>query len=237
MRALKMLIVDDDRDNANSMGELLELEGHQAQVVYSGAQAIHRYLSEDYDMCFMDVMMPGMNGIESFIEIRKMKPRAKVFMMSGFSIEDLLKQAVVKGSATVLHQSPEVETLLGLINGLRMNDLVVIPHLGQTQIEFMRVQALSQGLGMRIAESPIAVERASIDDDLLVLNMNMPIIDVLGIYTSLRKVHDLPPTALIAPHSLHVRPEDALRDMHVTGILNKPFDLDNVLTHVKRLAA
>ena len=85
MRALKMLIADDDRDNANSMGELLEFEGHQAQVVYSGSHAIHRYLSEDYDMCFMNVMMPGMNGTESFIEIRKMKPRAKAFMMSGFT--------------------------------------------------------------------------------------------------------------------------------------------------------
>ena len=237
MRALKMLIVDDDRDNANSMGELLEFEGHQAQVVYSGAHAIHRYLSEDYDMCFMDVMMPGMNGIESFIEIRKMKPRAKVFMMSGFSIEDLQKQAIAKGSVTVLQQSPDVEALIGLIHGSRVNDLVVIPHLKQTQIESLRAQALVQGLAMRIAESPVAIERASIDDDLLVLNMNLPIIDVLGIYASLQKVHDLPPTALIAPHSLHVRPEEALRDMHVTGILNKPFDLDNVLTHVKRLAA
>ena len=237
MRALKMLIADDDRDNANSMGELLEFEGHQAQVVYSGSHAIHRYLSEDYDMCFMNVMMPGMNGTESFIEIRKLKPRAKAFMMSGFTMEDLLKQAVTKGSVTVLQQPPEVEALLGLVTGLRVNDLVVMPHFEQTQIEFLRAQTLSQGLRMRIAESPVAVERASIDDDLLVLNMNLPIIDVLGIFASLQKVHDLPPTVLIAPHSLHVRSEDALRDMHVTGILNKPFDLDHVLTHVKRLAA
>ena len=237
MRALKMLIADDDRDNANSMGELLEFEGHQAQVVYSGSHAIHRYLSEDYDMCFMNVMMPGMNGTESFIEIRKLKPRAKAFMMSGFTMEDLLKQAVTKGLVTVLQQPPEVDALLALITGLRVNDLVVMPHFEQTQIEFLRAQALSQGLRMRIAESPVAVERASIDDDLLVLNMNLPIIDVLGIFASLQKVHDLPPTVLIAPHSLHVRSEDALRDMHVTGILNKPFDLDHVLTHVKRLAA
>ena len=237
MRALKMLIADEDRDNANSMGELLEFEGHQTQVVYSGSHAIHRYLSEDYDMCFMNVMMPGMNGTESFIEIRKLKPRAKAFMMSGFTMEDLLKQAVTKGSVTVLQQPPEVDALLGLITALRVNDLVVMPHFEQTQIEFLRAQTLSQGLRMRIAESPVAVERASIDDDLLVLNMNLPIIDVLGIFASLQKVHDLPPTVLIAPHSLHVRSEDALRDMHVTGILNKPFDLDHVLTHVKRLAA
>ena len=237
MRALKMLIADDDRDNANSMGELLEFEGHQAQVVYSGSHAIHRYLSEDYDICFMNVMMPGMNGTESFIEIRKLKPRAKAFMMSGFTMEDLLKQAVTKGSVTVLQQPPEVEALLGWVTGLRVNDLVVMPHFEQTQIEFLRAQTSSQGLRMRIAESPVAVERASIDDDLLVLNMNLPIIDVLGIFASLQKVHDLPPTVLIAPHSLQVRSEDALRDMHVTGILNKPFDLDHVLTHVKRLAA
>ena len=237
MRSLKVLIVDDDRDNANSMGELFELEGHQAQVVYSGAHAVHRYLSDDFDMCFMDVMMPGMNGIASFMEIRKMKPHAKVFMMSGFSLDELLKQAVVRGGVTLMRQVQPLESLLKSYKHFATNELVVLPHIEQGMIEGLRAQALAEGIRLRVAASPAALECAGTDDDVLLLNMNLPIIDVIGIYAALQKTRDLPPTVLVMPFSNHAKSEEALLDMNVTGILSKPFDLDSVLSHVKQLAA
>jgi DNA-binding NarL/FixJ family response regulator len=43
-----------------------------------------------FDVAFMDVMMPGKNGVESFLEIRRLKPAARVFMMTGYSVEELL---------------------------------------------------------------------------------------------------------------------------------------------------
>ena len=63
-RSLRILVVDDDADNANSLGELFELEGHRPLVVYDGEAAIAAYLKEDFDIAFMDVMMPGKNGVE-----------------------------------------------------------------------------------------------------------------------------------------------------------------------------
>ena len=68
------------------MGELFELEGHRVHVVYSGEDAIAAYHQADFDVSFLDVMMPGMNGVESFLEIRKLRPNANVFMMSGYSV-------------------------------------------------------------------------------------------------------------------------------------------------------
>ena len=42
--------------------------------------------------------MPGKNGVESFFEIRRMKPDAKVFMMTGYSVEQLVQQAIDHGA-------------------------------------------------------------------------------------------------------------------------------------------
>ena len=234
MRALKILIVDDDLDNARSLGELFEFEGHEAHVVTSGAQAIHRYLSEDFDIGFVDVIMPGMNGIESFMQIRKLKPKAKVFMMSGYSIEELLKQAISHGTMALLTQELNESALRDILNDFGPNNMVVTPFLEQQQIEFMRESAQQRGMVCRVANSPTGVERGGLESDLLILNMNLTIIDALGMYSTLRKVQDMPPTVLVAPQS---NQSQALRDMYVTGILNKPFDLDLVLSHMTRLAA
>ncbi len=237
MRALKILIVDDDVDNANSLGELFEYEGHEAKVVYSGAQAIHSYLSEDFDLGFIDVMMPGMNGIESFMEIRKLKPKAKVFMMSAFSVEDLLKQAITGGLSKLLMRPLQGRAIAQILEDLRPHGLAVTPYMAAQQLDALREEAVVCGLDCRIANSTAAVERGGFSSDLLILNLNMPVVDALGTYATLHKVHELPPTVLVAPASANAGPEEALRDMLVTGILNKPFDVERVLSHVKRLAA
>ena len=97
-RSLRILVVDDDADNANSLGELFEMEGHRPLVVYDGEGAIAAYLKEDFDIAFMDVMMPGKNGVDSFLEIRQQRPDAKVYFMTGYSADDLLKKAMEGGA-------------------------------------------------------------------------------------------------------------------------------------------
>ena len=69
-RSLRILVVDDDEDNVHSLAELFELEGHQAHVVNSGEAAIAAFETMDFDVAFMDVMMPGKNGWEVARELR-----------------------------------------------------------------------------------------------------------------------------------------------------------------------
>ena len=97
IKSLRILVVDDDIDNAQSLAELFDLEGHRATVVHSGEAAIAAHMTQHFDLAFMDVMMPGLNGVESFLRIRQMRPDAKVFMMTGYSVEELMKQAVEQG--------------------------------------------------------------------------------------------------------------------------------------------
>ncbi len=42
----------------------------------------------DFDAAFLDVQLPGMDGVESLLEIGKLKPDAKVFMMTGYAVEE-----------------------------------------------------------------------------------------------------------------------------------------------------
>jgi DNA-binding NarL/FixJ family response regulator len=58
---------------------------------------VERLRREDFGVAFVDVRMPVMNGVESFLEIRKLRPSAKVVMMSGYD-EGLVAKAFDNGA-------------------------------------------------------------------------------------------------------------------------------------------
>jgi DNA-binding response OmpR family regulator len=112
---MKVFIVDDDQDVAESMADLVALRGHEADIANSGEAAIDRFRDHDYDIAFMDVRMPGINGVESFLEIRKFKPTARVVIMTGYSVENLLVQALDNGALTVLYKPFQSGEFLALL--------------------------------------------------------------------------------------------------------------------------
>ncbi len=112
MKKLMILVVDDDHDGADGLSEALEFYGHDVTTVYSGEDAVEAFRKVSFDVTFMDVMMLGLNGVESFLEIRKIKPDAKVFMMTGYSARELLDEAVGHGAAGVFHKPFAIEDAL-----------------------------------------------------------------------------------------------------------------------------
>ena len=88
--AKHVLVVDDDRDHAESVAEILEMRGHRVELAYTGEQAIVRFCEADFDMVLMDVKLPGMNGVQTFFEFRRLRADARVLMMTGYSVEQLL---------------------------------------------------------------------------------------------------------------------------------------------------
>ena len=114
-RKTHIFIVDDDEDVAESLADLLEGRGYKVDVAFSGEEAIAGFRERDYDVAFMDVRMPGLNGVESLLEIRKLKPNAKVVMMTAFSVEELLTKALEGGAAGVLHKPFEMRDFLEML--------------------------------------------------------------------------------------------------------------------------
>jgi two-component system, NtrC family, response regulator HydG len=237
MRSLNILVVDDDHDNANSLGELFEMEGHKTEVVYTGREAIFAYLKNDFDVAFVDVMMPGMNGVESFMEIRKLRPQANVYMMSGYSVEELLKQALAQGALGLLHKPADPETLIRMVRDVGENGLIVAQGIGANFASEISRQANGLGAKCHVINQSHASLRSSPQGEMVVLDMHCPLIDSMGYYTNLRKSGDMPPTIILAPETSIQTGREALRDLNVTGILNKPFDPEYLISQLHVLAA
>ncbi|HEV8379961.1 MAG TPA: PAS domain S-box protein [Gemmatimonadales bacterium] len=68
---LRMLVVDDQPDNANALKELLELLGHEAHALHDGLEAVNAAAAFRPDVIFLDIAMPKLNGYEAAQRIRE----------------------------------------------------------------------------------------------------------------------------------------------------------------------
>lgn len=69
-RVLKVLHVDDDPMNLRVVQEILGAYGHHGVMACSGAEALERLASEDFDIMLLDIHMPGMTGLEVIERLR-----------------------------------------------------------------------------------------------------------------------------------------------------------------------
>ncbi len=238
-RQLSILVVDDDMDNANSLAELFELEGHRATVVHSGGDAIAAFAAAHFDVAFMDVMMPGKNGVESFLEIKRMCPDARVYMMTGYSVEQLLRQAMDNGALGILSKPVDPDKVMQALSEIGDNGIVVVaeddPGFGA------QLQQMISGAGRPcslVRDSGAALACALGSGDVLIFDLQAPLIDGVGVYAQLRTEGRAAPTIIITPGGAEYHDTvEAISDVAVTGVLNKPFDPLALLNRLDQLAA
>ena len=87
-----ILIVDDERAIQSSLRGVLEDEGYRVTAVGSGAEAIGVVADEAPDVVFLDIWMPGLDGIETLAQLKRVRPEMAVVMISGHAtIETAVK--------------------------------------------------------------------------------------------------------------------------------------------------
>jgi len=95
----KILIVDDEETIGLGVSEILKDEGFEAAYVIDGFKAVEAVKKKNYDIVFMDIVMPGMNGLETYREIKKIRPAAKVILFTGYfkDAQDVISRGINEG--------------------------------------------------------------------------------------------------------------------------------------------
>lgn len=97
-RKIRVIVIDDEPVIADTVVEILNGEGFEAMAVSTGASAVELAKAFDPDVVLSDVIMPGLNGIETGIQIRKVAPNCRVILFSGQAATvDLLEKARQQG--------------------------------------------------------------------------------------------------------------------------------------------
>ena len=87
-------------------------------IARTGEEAIRKFQQLCYDIAFMDIKLPGKNGVESLTEIRNVCPSARVVMMTGFSEASLLDKARQAGAIDILCKPFRLKEMFSFIDQL-----------------------------------------------------------------------------------------------------------------------
>ncbi len=109
MDKLKVLVVDDKKVIGDLFDFTLGYSGHQITVVDNALDAINAIRKQEFDVAFLDIVMPGKDGVEVLQDIREVSPKLPIIMMSGYSVEDKRSQAAALGAVTCLKKPFEME--------------------------------------------------------------------------------------------------------------------------------
>jgi DNA-binding NtrC family response regulator len=112
----RVLIVDDEEKFSEPLAERLALRDYDVTTSQSGEDAVAKIKQYNYDVVVLDVLMPGMSGIETLSEIKKIKPLTEIIMLTGHATVEAAIEGMKLGATDFLMKPCETEDLVAKIH-------------------------------------------------------------------------------------------------------------------------
>lgn len=114
-----VLVVDDEEPVLHVASEILIHLGYSVLTSSSGEEALNRLRSGLHpDLVLLDVIMPGMGGIETFRKIRELNPDMPVLISTGFAERSAVQTLVQEGVSGFVNKPYHIETLAGRVRAI-----------------------------------------------------------------------------------------------------------------------
>ena len=109
----KILVVDDDQVFRESTCEVLTRMGYQPVAAWDGKEAIHLFEQhrDDMRLIFMDILMPGMTGIQASRHIRKIAPDIPIIFLTAYDRTQPLEPEVYEDNAELINKPFRISVL------------------------------------------------------------------------------------------------------------------------------
>ncbi len=115
---MHILIVDDERNIRFTLRDILEDEGHKCTLAESGEEALRILEEASPNLIILDILLPGMDGIETFQRIKENAPEVDVIMISGHSDIETAVKGVKLGAYDFLEKPLSMAKLLTAIRNV-----------------------------------------------------------------------------------------------------------------------
>lgn len=115
----RVLIVDDEEDFVEMLALRLQEVGQRVSTANSGRECLDRLKQEDVDIVILDILMPGMNGIDTLKEIKKQFPIVEVIMLTGHGTIQTAVDGMKLGAFDYLLKPADFKELVTKLDGAR----------------------------------------------------------------------------------------------------------------------
>jgi two-component system response regulator HydG len=112
-----VLVADNDRDLCANLKEVLSDRGYRVNVAYDGNMALEEATKNNFDVVLLDIVLPMLNGLETYLAIREFRPDVVAIVITGYRQEmsELVQQALQENVCTCLEKPIDIDKLLSLL--------------------------------------------------------------------------------------------------------------------------
>jgi two-component system response regulator HydG len=113
---LQVLVIDDDKNLAETIAESLERRGHACTVATGGRSGVAKLEQEPFDVVLTDLKMADLHGLEVVERCRHLRPDAEVYVITGFADVKTAVEAMKRGAAHYLQKPIDLAELRAVVD-------------------------------------------------------------------------------------------------------------------------
>jgi DNA-binding response OmpR family regulator len=108
-----IILIDDEKDFVETLAKRLRHRGgYRVDVTFTGEDALDKIREFEYDVAIIDLKMPGMDGLETLVEIKKMRPGLRVIFLTGHASAETGEEGKNKGAFDYMTKPVEFNELM-----------------------------------------------------------------------------------------------------------------------------
>jgi len=237
-RKRTIMIIDDSPGMVETFKDILEDRGYGVVTALNGCDAFKSVKESRVDIAFIDIRMPGINGIETFKELKKLSPRTIVFMMTAFAEEELLREAEEQGMYALIYKPFDLTKILSVIEECLGDPLILIVDDVETDREALKDILHDRGYKITSVNSGYeAIEEVKIRrHDIIFLDQLMPGLQGQDTLLEIKKIN--PAASVIMMTAFPV--EEIVSSCLESGAqdwIYKPYEPENLVKTVNDIMA
>lgn len=231
-KKLSVLIVDDHPGMCSTLKDILESEGHKVITVQSGLDAINICKKQQFNVILMDIRMPDLNGVETYMRIKDDTMGARVILMSAFSVDELKQEALEAGAIAFLQKPLDIEKTLQLIRQIEYPPALVVM---ENKKELEKQIAKLNEQNYRVYTTDTAEEALSLASqirfNLIMIDGRLQSMSSLEMYLALKKVTPTSVTIMLSENDKNfLRQAKEAVKKNAYSFLEKPMEPDKLLS-------
>ncbi|MDH4246313.1 MAG: response regulator [Deltaproteobacteria bacterium] len=232
-----ILVVDDNLDFADSMADILEGRGYRCTTAGGGEEALGLLQKQDFGLVLMDVLMPGMNGVMVYKQLRAAGFSMPVVLITAYSEMELLGEALEAGVAAILHKPMDPSRILAIVanNCQHGNSLLLVDD----DLDFLHTMGEAMengGYSVTTAETGDHALKCLKKQDYQLILLDLRLkgeIQGIDIYHYLREKGDQTPVCFVTGYM-----EEQMKlanALDCEQVLRKPFSPEKLLAKISSL--
>jgi two-component system response regulator HydG len=234
----KILLVDDNDEFLDSTRDVLETEGYQVITAANGEDAVALAASQPFNIVLMDIKMPGLNGVDSFLKMKAQNPDVQVILLTAYFMEDLILKAQAEGVLAILSKPLDMPKLLDAVAATveKGNSYILVADDDPVFCNSLSDALQAAGYKVKAACDGDRVKHivAAESIDILLLDMKFPPHNGLETYRQMKRVQPDVITIIVTGYAEEMEDLiDRALDENVYTFLAKPVEMEKLLAVIR----